>query len=86
MQEQLGHASIELTVGTYGRWLRKRAPGAVDRLDQALVEMSDKAVAAGEAGGLKTLLATTRPTDLVAVWWQTPLPGLREPDDVPASC
>ena len=24
-QEQLGHASIELTVGTYGRWLRKRA-------------------------------------------------------------
>ena len=35
VQEQLGHASIELTVGTYGRWLRKRAPGAVDRLDQA---------------------------------------------------
>ena len=34
VQEQLGHASIELTVGTYGRWLRKRAPGAVDRLDQ----------------------------------------------------
>ena len=33
VQEQLGHASIELTVGTYGRWLRKRAPGAVDRLD-----------------------------------------------------
>ena len=29
VQEQLGHASIELTVGTYGRWLRKRAPGAV---------------------------------------------------------
>ncbi len=33
VQEQLGHASIELTVGTYGRWLRKRAPGAVDKLD-----------------------------------------------------
>jgi integrase len=30
VQEQLGHASIELTVGTYGRWLRKRAPGALD--------------------------------------------------------
>jgi len=27
VQEQLGHASIELTVGTYRRWLRKRAPG-----------------------------------------------------------
>jgi integrase len=33
VQEQLGHASIELTVGTYGRWLRKRSLGAVDRLD-----------------------------------------------------
>ena len=33
VQEQLGHASIELTVGTYGRWLRKKSPGAVDRLD-----------------------------------------------------
>jgi integrase len=35
VQEQLGHASIELTVGTYGRWLRKKAPGAVDALDEA---------------------------------------------------
>jgi integrase len=38
VQEQLGHAAIELTVGTYGRWLRKRAPGAVDRLDEMPVE------------------------------------------------
>jgi integrase len=38
VQEQLGHASIELTVRTYGRWLRKRAPGAVDRLDGVLPE------------------------------------------------
>jgi integrase len=34
VQEQLGHASIELTVGTYGRWLRKKAEGAVDQLDE----------------------------------------------------
>ena len=33
VQEQLGHASIELTVGTYGRWLRKRSPGALDTFD-----------------------------------------------------
>ena len=33
VQEQLGHASIELTVSTYGRWLKKKAPGALDRLD-----------------------------------------------------
>ena len=24
---------IELTVSTYGRWLKKKAPGALDRLD-----------------------------------------------------
>jgi hypothetical protein len=34
VQEQLGHATIELTVSTYGRWLKKRAHGALDRLDQ----------------------------------------------------
>ena len=36
MQEQLGHATIELTVSTYGRWLKKKAPGALDRLDSAI--------------------------------------------------
>jgi hypothetical protein len=43
VQEQLGHSSIELTVGTYGRWLRKRAPGAVDRLDTLATENSQPA-------------------------------------------
>ena len=33
VQEQLGHATIELTVSTYGRWLKKKAPGALDKLD-----------------------------------------------------
>ena len=33
VQEQLGHATIELTVTTYGKWLKKKAPGALDRLD-----------------------------------------------------
>ena len=36
VQEQLGHATIELTVSTYGRWLKKKAPGALDRLDYAI--------------------------------------------------
>ena len=27
------HATIELTVSTYGRWLKKKAPGALDRMD-----------------------------------------------------
>jgi len=33
VQEQLDHATIELTVSTYSRWLKKRAPGELDRLD-----------------------------------------------------
>ncbi len=58
VQEQLGHASIELTVGTYGRWLRKRAPGAVDRLDETAVETSEKAVAARQPDGPDAAPAT----------------------------
>jgi len=42
VQEQLGHASIELTVGTYGSWLRKRAPGAVDRLNGVVDRREEK--------------------------------------------
>jgi integrase len=34
VQEQLGHATIDLTVSTYGRWLKKKAPGALDMLDR----------------------------------------------------
>ena len=46
VQEQLGHATIELTVSTYGRWLKKKAPGALDRLD-AIPSQSERAVARG---------------------------------------
>ena len=46
VQEQLGHATIELTVSTYGRWLKKKAPGALDRLDGAIsFESGSKVVA-----------------------------------------
>lgn len=33
VQRQLGHASIQLTVDTYGKWLPMSNQGAVDRLD-----------------------------------------------------
>ena len=49
VQEQLGHASITLTVDTYGRWLKKRAPGALDRLDSPALGSS--LVAAGGVEG-----------------------------------
>lgn len=39
--EQLGHADIRLTVHLYGRWLRKRAPGAVDRLEALVSRKSE---------------------------------------------
>src|SRR6266540_4210815 len=51
VQAQLGHVSIELTVGTYGKWLRKRSPGAVDRLDELSPEaIGDKVVAEATTG------------------------------------
>jgi integrase len=37
VQSQLGHASIDLTVRTYGSWLPITVPGAVDALAEALV-------------------------------------------------
>jgi hypothetical protein len=40
VQEQLGHATIELTASTYGRWLKKKAPGPLDRLDFVTVVAS----------------------------------------------
>ncbi len=46
VQEQLGHATIELTVSTYGRWLKKKAPGALDRLDSVAVPQSGSKVVA----------------------------------------
>ena len=38
VQEQAGHASIELTVGTYGRWLRKKARALWIELDEVSPE------------------------------------------------
>ena len=41
-----GHATIELTVSTYGRWLKKKAPGALDLLDSVGVHHSGSKVVA----------------------------------------
>jgi integrase len=38
VQEQLGHATTELTVSTYGRRLKKKAPGALDKLDAVALD------------------------------------------------
>ncbi len=47
VQRQLGHASIQLTVDTYGRWLPMGNKAAVDRLDEPT---GSKMVAAGPSG------------------------------------
>ena len=56
VQEQLGHATIELTVSTYGRWLKKKAPGALDRLDFVSEVASGSKVVAKEGFGATTAL------------------------------
>ena len=48
VQRQLGHASIQLTVDTYGKWLPMESQAAVDRLDGIqLLESGSKMVANG---------------------------------------
>ncbi len=54
VQEQLGHASIELTVGTYGRWLAKKGRGGWDRLEGRMVAETAKMVAAAGCVGTAT--------------------------------
>ena len=46
VQRQLGHASIQLTVDTYGRWLPMGNKAAVDRLDDATPGASGSKVVA----------------------------------------
>jgi integrase len=43
VQRPLGHASIKLTVDTYGRWLPMGNKAAVDRLDEGFVTPDDAA-------------------------------------------
>ena len=38
VQRQLGHASIQLTVDTYGKWQPMESHAAVDRLDATIWE------------------------------------------------
>ena len=45
VQRQLGHASIQLTVDTYGKWLPMESQSAVDRLDGPIAESGSKMVA-----------------------------------------
>ena len=86
VQQQLGHANIGLTVGTYGRWLRKKAPGALEILESGseVVANSPETVAAGAAAAaLPGAGASPQPPQLTgtsglrpAVGWGAPSPAL----------
>ena len=45
VSQQLGHASIELTVSTYGTWLKPNRRAAVDALDRTPAEAHAEAQA-----------------------------------------
>ena len=60
-QGRLGHASIQLTVDTYRRWLPMGNKAAVNRLDEATAGASDNNVVAnGVFGGT----CASEPADL----------------------
>jgi len=54
VQRQLGHASIQLTVDTYGKWLPMGNKAAVNRLDE---ESGSKVVAESNSGAPDALEA-----------------------------
>ena len=53
VQRQLGHASIQLTVDTYGRWLPMESQAAVDRLDGPISKSASRMVANATVDGAK---------------------------------
>ncbi len=63
MQEQLGHASIELTVGTYGRWLRKKAPTSSSASDP----LTGQGAATACASSVSVLAVGTGPNGSLAL-------------------
>ena len=53
VQRQLGHASIQLTVDTYGKWLPMGNKAAVNRLDDQTGGKMVANTATGVAGALE---------------------------------
>ena len=60
VQRQFGHASIQLTVDTYGKWLPMGNKGAVDRLDG---ESGSRTVATGIRGNSPSSIPSIQPSD-----------------------
>jgi len=68
IQRQLGHASIQLTVDTYGKWLPMGNKAAVNRLDDGTGSKVVAKTATGTSGALEVPVTNggpsrTRPLD-----------------------
>jgi len=79
VQEQLGHATIELTVSTYGRWLKKKAPGAVDRLDPVASSETGSKVVAKAAFAAAAVGTTVEETSYIQALKLEPASGIEPP-------
>jgi hypothetical protein len=81
VQRQLGHASIQLTVDTYGKWLPMGNKGAVDRLDEHQAAASGSKMVATGRGDTPKLWSWREESNLQpAVYKTAALPiELRQP-------
>jgi len=62
VQRQLGHASIQLTVDTYGKWLPMGNKAAVNRLDDESGSKVVAKTATGTSGVLEVPVTTGGPS------------------------
>jgi integrase len=71
VQRQLGHASIQLTVDTYGKWLPMGNKGAVDRLDEVAANPSGSKMVASGGGDPSKLWSWREESNLQPVVYKT---------------
>ena len=71
VQRQLGHASIQLTVDTYGKWLPMGSKGAVDRLDEVAADQSGSKMVATSGGEPSKLWSWREESNLQPVVYKT---------------
>jgi len=81
VQEQLGHATIQLTVSTYGRWLKKKAPGVLEQLDSVAVPQSGSKTVAEAAFAVEAVATPSSEAPYIQAFSMEPATGIE-----PATC
>jgi integrase len=85
VKRQLGHASIQLTVDTYGKWLPRGNKAAVDRLDdpsgsKVVAEAGRRTGQGAQVPEKERATRRSRTGDLLITNWREP-PTTHTPDD-----